>query len=131
MDLSKNKIDNLYPTEQDLYDSDIATAPHVHFHCSYYGLQLYLIKSQSKYIIKSMNFVPSFIKTLDYDYIISHTYLELYSTHDFDSAVYMFQKCVSDLLYTENVKHLSKYDISELSPMKYPNSINILRKVFC
>lgn len=131
MNLSKHKIEQLYPLEQDLADTDMALAPHVHFHCSYYGYQLYLVRSGSTFKIKSMNFVPSFIKNLDYEYIVSHTYLELYKTHDFDSAVYMFQKCVSDLLYTENVKHLSKYDIASLSPMKYPPEVNIIRKVFC
>lgn len=131
MDLTKNKIEQLYPTEQDIYDSNMANAPHVHFHCSYYGLQIFLVRTGNSYKVKSMNFVPSFIKTLDYEYIVSHTYLELYSTHDFDSAVYMYQKCVSDLIYTENLKHLSKYDISALSPFKYPNDVNIVRKVFC
>lgn len=131
MDLSKSKIEVFYPTESDLKDTEMLVAPQIYFHTSYFGLQIFLVKSRNEYQVKSMNFVPSFIKNLDYQYIISHTYLKLFTTTDFKSAVYMYQKCVSDLIYDQNLKHLACYDVADLSPFKYPHEINLVRKVFC
>lgn len=126
------KIELLYPNKTDVtVRYNRKENPEYFYHISYFGYQLFLVKSRNKYVLKSMDFVPSFIKNLDYEYIVSHTYLNLYESSDFDSAVFMFQKACCDLIYCENIKYLSKYDISNLTPMKYPKDVNVIRKVFC
>ena len=124
-------IENVYPSESELSKIDINEFPQMHFHFCYFGLQIFLVKSRGKYQVKTMNFVPTFIKHLDYKYVVSHTYLTIYESKDFNSAVYMYQKSCSDLLYCQNLKYLSGYDVADLTPIKYPREINIVRKVFC
>lgn len=124
-------IENYYPRECDLAKKEIKEEPEYFFHASYFGLQVYLCKSRGLYVVKTLNFVPTFSKDIDYRYIISHDYLTIYSSHDFQCAVFMYQKTVSDLLYQENLKHLNGFDVADLSPYKYPKEVNLIRKVFC
>lgn len=126
------KIELLYPNQTDLllrynrFDN-----PEYFFHMTYFDKQLYVIKSGNYYKVKSMNYVPTFIKHLDVRYITSHVYLELYKSQEFKCAIFMFQKACQDLLYTQNCAYLSEFDIDALTPIKYPKEVNLIRKVFC
>lgn len=129
--MSSKIIENIYPRECDLVRKELEEEPEYFFHTSYFGLQVYLCKSRGLYVVKTLNFVPTFSKDIDYRYIISHDYLKIYESRDIKCAIFMYQKTVSDLLYQENLKHLAGFDVADLSPIKYPKEVNIVRKVFC
>ena len=126
------KIELLYPNQTDIKSRyNRFENPEYFYHFCYFGCQLFLVKSRNKYVLKSMGFVPSFIRHLDASYIVSHVYLNLYESTNFDSAVFMFQKSCTDLIYDKNLAYLSKFDVKDLTPLKYPHEVNIVRKVFC
>lgn len=118
-----NKIDILYPRKRDFYENSIFEDTIIFTHFCYFGSQITVKKTGSRFQVLSMNWLPQGFNCIDY----TKEWQKLFESTDFYACQFKFQSYVKKLLVEQNEAYLSKV---YKSPNRPPEEKQLMMELF-